>query len=295
MADNQWSRGRRAGFFLGGCLAALVPILLSVEAVFHAGDLVHAAQEITGVDVIHTLPRTPFAFHEQRRLQEDDPDADSSEGDPRGALTGFLIHVVTVVVVLVVDLIALYVYYSKYIKPTFTSYLRPDTVVPQDLQGKWMFGLCDWSGDMGTCCCFTFFPACTFADLWYRAGMIHAFAGDGSASVDGWQWFVGILGWSLLVESGFEPCLFAVIRGGVGWITKDEQIGGAIPMRKRFNIPHNGFSTFIEDCCVACWCYPCMGTQEFRQVQAVLDRDPQGGSGKGVPGAETVGVPVSTK
>lgn len=57
-----------------------------------------------------------------------------------------------------------------------------------------------------------------------------------------------------------------------------------VPLRKRFGLPHTGFTTFIMDTLCYCFCAPCVATQEYRQVMELLSRGVQ---------KETVAVPAS--
>ncbi|CAE8594628.1 unnamed protein product [Polarella glacialis] len=176
-------------------------------------------------------------------------------------------------------------YWCLYIKPDPLTFTPARAVVPDDLKGRWKYGLFDCCGAPGTFCCFTFCMPCSVVDLWCRAGWIHAAtssssAGQGSSSngpFTGFQYFIGVAAYWIFQSIGnlcCMPVLFAFLRGGASFV--DGSNGGMDfeSHHERFAIPHFGFSTFCSDCCGWCWCGPCMGTQEYRQVMELLKRGP---------------------
>merc|ERR1712150_158502 len=67
---------------------------------------------------------------------------------------------------------------------------------------------------------------------------------------------------------------------------------GIVPLRKMFGLEHNGISTFCEDCCCFCWFAPCVFTQEYRQMMALLSRAPLQVQQRTMPGVAVIGQPV---
>jgi len=189
----------------------------------------------------------------------------------------------------------LYVYWCCYIKPQPNKYIPVRAVVPDDMKGRWRHGVMGCFGDLGTCCCFTWCPACTYSDYWYRAGWLHAtMANPGlEQQCTGWLFFAGVCGWCIAVDvaSCCLCCGFAILRGGISFIDGgDGGLGRVVPLRKRFGLPHHGWSTFCLDCCLHCWCGPCAATQEYRQVMDLLNR----GSLQEAPPTPIVGNLVTT-
>lgn len=234
-----------------------------------------------------------------RRLQTWDNDSDSSHsevGDPAGGdplVMQLVIRLVVLVVVCVAQVATTFIYHACYIKPTPEKYVPKNAIIPEDMKGSWKFGIFDCTGDCGTFCCFLWCPACSTAEMWYRAGWIHVLLEGTTLACTGWQFFAGIFGFCAMSSMAecCSPCVFAGLRGGVGWMDGgDGGMGDIVPLRKMFGIPHAGLNTFIEDCCCWCWCNPCLGTQEFRQVSALLDRGPLQVRG---PSAAVVGNPVT--
>lgn len=205
----------------------------------------------------------------------------------------------------------LYCHWSKYIKPSPNKYIPVRAIVPDDLKGNWKYGMFECFGELGTCCCFSFFPACMWGDFWYRAGWLHASFDEssnqkfGDKPLDelcpGWLFFLGCFGWCAMNDfvACFTPCVYAAGRSGIAFIDGgDGGLGKIVPMTKRFGLPNAGLSTFITDCCLYCWCSPCAATQEYRQVMALLDRGPVQEESNApvvmgaVVGANVVGQPV---
>lgn len=193
----------------------------------------------------------------------------------------WLIEIGIAVVVFVVEIAVLLLYWCCFIKPTADKYIPTSAVIPADLKNRWLYGIFDCCSEaLGTCLCFTFFPVCASSDLWYRAGWIHATL-DGELEPSheravqccpGWQFFVGCCGFLAVQEVApcCFPCLSAALRGGVPGQHGD--LGLIVDHTKRFELPNEGWSTFWHDCCCHCLCGPCVNTQEYRQVMAVLDR-----------------------
>jgi len=211
---------------------------------------------------------------------KDDP-AHHSESEGAGVnanirIIDLVLRLVFLVLTTVVELVILACYWKCYIKPTADKFIPVRAIPPEDMRGKWMHDVCDWGGDIGTCCCFIWCHPCALADLWYRAGWLHAVFKDlDGPSCPGWLFCAGVLGYVFAqhVASCCMPCGYAALRGGVSWIdNSDGGLGDIKPLRKLFGLPHDGFSTFCQDCCLWCWC-PCLaGTQEYRQVMSLLDR-----------------------
>jgi len=195
-------------------------------------------------------------------------------------------------------------YWHMYIRGTPDRYVPLRVVVPDDLKGNWAHGMCECLQAPGTCLCFTFCHSCAIADLWYRAGWVHGVLGRSAqqspcgsccGGCPGWQYFVGVLGVAFLYSvECCTPCGLAILRGGARFI--DGGDGGMTNVedhRKRFDLPHEGWSTFCGDCCLWFFCGPCLGTQEWRQISDLLGRgDLQQAPAPGVVPGQVVGVPV---
>jgi len=216
-----------------------------------------------------------------------------------------LIQFLVFVVVFVIEFITVGVYYKVYIVPTASRYVPNGgrgVVVPAELKGSWKIDTFGCTEDCGTFCCFLWCAPCTWVDLWYRAGWLHAFLKGNSVSCTAWEYLAGILGWGAInfFAGGCFPCIFATLRGGLGWVDGgDGGISGIVPLRQLFGIvPHNGCSTFFEDCCCYMWCGACLGTQEYVQIKALLDKAPleitgvQAQQGPYAAGVVVVGQPV---
>merc|ERR1719203_2132905 len=90
------------------------------------------------------------------------------------------------------QLILACVYWRYFIKPTAERYLSQNTVVPEQLKGRWQYELFDCFSDLGTCCCFVFCHPCKVADLWYRSGWVHAVMGSNVTSCK--AYYAGLCG-----------------------------------------------------------------------------------------------------
>lgn len=242
-----------------------------------------------------------------RKLSDDDLDDLRKEREDATwvHLIGPLAQLAIFLIVAVISCLTCYIHWSCYIKPTPDKYVPRHVVMPEQLTGSFKYGAFDCFSELGTCCCFTWCTSCMMADLWYRAGWLHASMGTPGpkfnsydASCPGWRWFLGAGGHCCLVDVAgcFTPCFIAALRGGVGFIDGgDGGLGDVTPFRQMFRIvPHGGFSTFCSDCCLICWCGPCAGTQEYRQVMAALDAGPLEvrSPAAAPPGAQIVGQPV---
>eukprot|EP00931_Biecheleriopsis_adriatica_P025676 TRINITY_DN15698_c0_g1_i2.p1 TRINITY_DN15698_c0_g1~~TRINITY_DN15698_c0_g1_i2.p1 ORF type:complete len:305 (+),score=45.89 TRINITY_DN15698_c0_g1_i2:103-1017(+) len=214
-----------------------------------------------------------------------------------------VIQIVVVVVAGLVSLISSLVYWCCYMKPTPGKFIPKGAIVPDDLKGSWKYGLFDCFGDCGTCLCFLFCQPCSMSDLWYRSGWIHALMSDESpemaragGSCPAWQFFVGCCGFCLLTDAASccYPCALAVLTGGIAFLDSGSggKLGEIVPTRLRFSLPNFGCNTFCEDCCSWCWCFPCQGTREYRQVMDLLNRGPVPVEAFSVPQVITVGRPV---
>jgi len=220
-----------------------------------------------------------------RSLQEE---ASKSRVGRIGGLGGggmsLFIRVAVFLGVCILQCTVLYCHWNRYIKPDPNKFIPRRAVVPDDLKGNWKYGMFDCMGELGTCCCFSWFPACMFSDLWYRAGWIHAFCDKDQHSNDsldgscpGYLFFAGCCGWCLANDclACCTCCGYATLRGGIECVDGgDGGLGKIVPMRKRFGVPHDGFKTFIMDTLAYCFCAPCAATQEYRQVMELLDRGP---------------------
>jgi len=255
---------RLAFFFFGFAAATLLLALFQVELAYHVFGLAGA-----GHSAVSRRLQQGHQTHQQSQQMDSDTQMTI-------LLVDFVFRLVVLLVLLVVDILVMLLYWKMYITPTPDRYLRPTTIVPEDMKGKWQFDAFDCCGDIGTCCCATWCPSCLVSDLWYRAGFLHAVTkGMSFNSCVGWQWFAGLFGMILGAQLGGAclPCFFGVLRGGASCVDGgDGGLGEIIPHRKRFSIAHDGWSTFFKDCCLWCWCHPCAATQEYRQVTALLDR-----------------------
>jgi len=175
------------------------------------------------------------------------------------------------------DCLMVFVYYSCFIKPTADKYIPRNAIIPQDLKGQWAHGTFDCSGDCGTFWCFACCQPCAVADMWYRAGWLHILLEGMQCGMAGWQWFAGVCGFCVMVDFAgcCFPCIMAALRGGVGFV--DGGDGGSddlVPLKKMFGMQQGGWGDFFVDCCCWFYCDPCIGTQEYRQIMAALNRGP---------------------
>jgi len=191
-------------------------------------------------------------------------------------------------------------HWACYIKPTPEKYIPQNAVIPADLKGKWAYGVFECFGACGTFCCFLWCPSCAVSDLWYRAGWLHQMMGGSAenssmSSCPGWQFVLGV-GLHLFVQElagCFVCCLWSVGRGGMRWI--DGSTGGTSGIddhRLRFALPHDGFITFCCDSFLWACCGACVGTQEYRQIMAVLERGPVQVQDPAITGTVIIGAPV---
>lgn len=175
-------------------------------------------------------------------------------------------------------------YWAVWIRPKPNQYVPLRPVIPNALKGRFVHRLTDCGADCGTFCCFMFCPVCTLADYWYRMGWIHAVMKDTWGSMDsscpGWRYFAGVAGHvgASQIAGCCIPCVFAALRGGLGWLDSNSQNNSSmdpiVPARIMWETPHKGCNTFCKDCCLWCWCGPCVGTQEYRQVMDLLRMGP---------------------
>ncbi|CAE8610783.1 unnamed protein product [Polarella glacialis] len=118
----------------------------------------------------------------------------------------------------------------------------------------------------------------------------------GNRTCLGFQYFIGVAAFwmfasfSIFCALGCMPVLFAYLRGGNCFDDNLDTGTGLESHHQRFAIPNFGFSTFCSDCCGWCCCFPCMGTQEYRQVMELLKRGPVQVQAPGMP--TIVGMPV---
>ncbi|CAE7202492.1 unnamed protein product [Symbiodinium natans] len=191
-------------------------------------------------------------------------------------------------------------YWRCFILPTHEKFLPRDVSIPQELTGKWKYGHWEFFGACGTCVCFLLCPCCTMSEYWYRSGHLHASSRNSPehvAGCPGWQFFMGCCGFCLLQEA--MSCCYVVGlaagTGGLGFCSEDTEgagMGSIIPFRQRYGISHDGWQTFMRDCCCWLWCLPCQGTREYRQVMDTLAHWPLQTSGP-APVAMVVGQPVA--
>jgi len=213
-----------------------------------------------------------------RRLQQE-----PETNEPNWLLIDLMIRLGVLLLLTVIAILELWLYWRWYIKPTPDLYVPARVIVPDDLKGRWLYGTFDCQGAWGTCCCFCWCPPCAVAELWYRAGWLHAVLGNSANSSQlsccpGWPWFMGVCGYLIAddVAACCDSCVYALARGGIAWMNKDNDasLGEIETHAHRFGMPHQGFGDFCWDCCLWLWCRPCVATQEYRQVMALLDRSP---------------------
>jgi hypothetical protein len=228
-----------------------------------------------------------------------------AQGGGRRLLEGWQIHVfgrlIGLVLACFISACTTVTYWKCYIAPTPDLYIPARAIVPQDLQGGWKHGIWDCTEALGTCLCFACCPTCAFAELWYRAGWIHAemddfrdnYGSDCDTSCPGWRFFVGVCGHCLLEEATAGCCLacaHTALRGGVKFIDGTDA-GLPKTLKEIFGMgTYATFGEFFSDCCLYCWCAPCMATQEHRQVMELLKRGPVQQAAAPIPAV--VGTPV---
>lgn len=213
-----------------------------------------------------------------------------------------LIRLAVFFLIMGIEFVGSMLYWHWYIRNSSNNYVPVRAIVPADLKGNWAHELCDCCAEPGTCLCFAFCPSWAIADLWYRAGWIHGLMGRSAEQqpcnccngCPGWQFFVGLIGFHILASCPCgTPCGLAISRGGARFVDgNDGGLGEVIDHRKRFELPHTGWGTFFTDCCLWCWCIPCVGTQEYRQIMTLLGRGPLQ---QEVMGQPVVGNPVAIK
>eukprot|EP00927_Polykrikos_kofoidii_P040220 TRINITY_DN34420_c0_g2_i1.p1 TRINITY_DN34420_c0_g2~~TRINITY_DN34420_c0_g2_i1.p1 ORF type:complete len:304 (+),score=32.11 TRINITY_DN34420_c0_g2_i1:59-913(+) len=219
---------------------------------------------------------------ESRRLA-DDSDGQDVDDDSSGAMWALVdlgIRLGVLLIISISSLIVLWLYHRWYIATSPIKYVPRNAVVPPSLMGKWKYDLFDCFGDIGTCCCFCWCEPCAVADLWFRAGWLHVVfsefksASDPSAQCPGWPWFFGVF-FHVFMMSSFgccAPCLFGLLRNGIPFGGGDADMGGIVPHNTRFGLGPSSPGSFCSACCVWLCCTPCAGTQEFRQIMALLDQ-----------------------
>lgn len=282
--SSECGRGRALGSALGAVMWGGFIMLITVECMWQVLGVVGVSQ---GYELDGRVTK------EDGRSLEEEPEPGGILGMPWWAFD-LLIRLVVLVLVCSIECITLCCYWSMYIKRTPDKYIPSNAIVPEDLKGTWKLGTFDCCKALGTCCCFLWCPACTFSDLWYRAGFMHAFVKDNTFEdrCPGWLFFAGACGYCAMTASDCGPCGHAILRGGISFVDgSDGGLGDLVPMRKRFGMPHEGCMTFLEDCCCYCWCGPCVGTQEYVQVMEVLDRGVQVAAPASMT-AQVVGAPV---
>mmetsp|Transcript_146903 Transcript_146903/g.372810 ORF Transcript_146903/g.372810 Transcript_146903/m.372810 type:complete len:328 (-) Transcript_146903:175-1158(-) len=266
---------------------------LLVFGVFVLG-LVEVGLTLTGVagaghDVFESAARRlKSGADEHRELREwddewedDDWEETSSEAE-QWKILSHLIQLGLMVVICIAECLALLCHWNLFIRPKPNLYIPARPVVPQDLKGSFKYDLFDCFGACGTFCCFTWCGPCMVADLWYRAGWLHAALGSmaqgsDTGSCPGWPFFAGVGAYCIAQDAigCCMPCAFAVLRGGIGFVDGgDGGLGEITPHRKLFEIPHDGAGTFCMDTLTWCCCGACAGTQEYRQIMDLLNRGP---------------------
>lgn len=255
-------------------IIGIVEVSLTLDGVITVGHGVfESAARRLGGDHDHE--------HEHDSRASEDYKLDNEDAE-MWRLYGNLIQLGVMIGICFIEICALICHWNMFIKPKPNLYVPVRAVVPQDLKRDFKYGLFDCFGDCGTCCCFTWCPACMLSDLWYRAGWLHAALGSSATHADtgscpGWPFFAGVGMYCVAQDSigCCMPCVHAVLRGGIGWVDGgDGGLGEITPHRKLFEIPHDGFGTFFIDTCIWCWCGACAGTQEYRQIMELLNRGP---------------------
>jgi hypothetical protein len=207
-----------------------------------------------------------------------------------------------IVLGIIISTTTVFLYWRCYVRPTPNLYIPDRAIVPPDLMGRWVYDIWDCKGAWGTCLCFCCCPTCAVAELWYRAGWIHYELNDFAegmatrwdASCPGWQFFPGVAAHCCLEEATGGCCTALVhtaLRGGLRFVD-GSNAGLPTPMKDRFGMPgYADIGEFLKECCLYCWCFPCVATQEYRQVQELLKRGPVQQRDPGVV-ATVVGMPV---
>eukprot|EP00443_Scrippsiella_acuminata_P092606 CAMPEP_0115460842 /NCGR_PEP_ID=MMETSP0271-20121206/46998_1 /TAXON_ID=71861 /ORGANISM="Scrippsiella trochoidea, Strain CCMP3099" /LENGTH=325 /DNA_ID=CAMNT_0002887573 /DNA_START=49 /DNA_END=1022 /DNA_ORIENTATION=+ len=179
------------------------------------------------------------------------------------------------------SLLTLPLYWHLYIRETPNVHLPERASVPQELKGRFKYGLFDCLEEGRTFACFCCCTPCAVSDLWYRAGWLHAGLGRTAEGSDthhqcpGWPFLAGAGLFQFGVECVpcFVPLVGSTLRGGIGWIKKESGggLGNITPIRELFEIPNEGLKDFIIDALTWCFCTACAGTQEYRQVMDALN------------------------
>lgn len=216
----------------------------------------------------------PFALEAlPRRLQRYD------DGGPEWVKYEGLVRIGIIILVAIFQAVGLYIYWRSYVRHSATKFVPPNAMTPADMMGRWAYGEFDCCSAMSTFWCFLFCHICSVSDLWYRAGFVHGIMEPGQENpctccepCPGWPYFIGGCLYFFVEGCGCLPCMGAFLRGGVRWIDGGNGGMDTPDLRLRFGIPNDGFCTFFSDCCCWAWCGPCLGTQEYRQIMALLDR-----------------------
>jgi len=272
----RFGRGPGLAFAL---LATSVLGLTLVELALHCSGLWDASRGVLARRLQMQL-ETEEHVHEHEHGHGHEHEHEN--GEPDWMLIDLLIRLCVLVLVTVVSTLELWLYWRFYIKPTPSLYVPARVIVPDDLKGRWQYGMFDCQGAWGTFCCFFWCTPCAVADLWYRAGWIHASLGrnvDTSPELSccpGWPWFLGVCGYLIAQDmaGGCDSCVYSLTRGGLVWVNNDPSLGEVETHALRFGMPHKSCGDFCCDCCLWLWCRPCIATQEYRQIMALLDRRP---------------------
>lgn len=219
----------------------------------------------------------------KRQLQIDDYDSDwEAEYGWLRHLNGAILFAFWLIIACV-SLPVAWIYWKLYIYPTHEKYLTPGMIMPQELMGRFKYGLFDCSGDCGMCMCLFFCQWCAFGEFFYRAGHTHAISGNSTAPIQGchgWQFFLGCCGCCLLGEAlGWcSPCVMAALTSGLGWLNHEgggrSGMGSIITFRERFGLVAPDCNAFCCDCCAWMWCFPCQATREWQQINDALKQWP---------------------
>lgn len=179
---------------------------------------------------------------------------DSSRSGTSGDLVLYI-----VIGSLVLNIIFSIVYWYLRIRPTPQRILGKSDRVPDELVGKFRFGILDFADNLLECCGFFWCPLQFVSEFFYRMGLLHS-GNDkpsGSGAEAGCRWAGAMLAFIFL---GF-------FTGGLLFFLL--AVAGRMAIMDRFGMPDE-----CADCCLGCllcWFCPCLVfAQDYGQLKSAL-------------------------